>query len=196
MICFKERLKQLRKDKCLTQQELAELMSVSKSTISGYETGAYQPSLENLIRIANIFDVSADYFYANLKQTLSEYKTDIRVPVISKIPDNISLSDELADICDTSPIKVLYFRSIPPEYKQNYLQYFIFEKNTVQYIIRIGENCSNGDTVLACVNGGDADMYLCIKRDCDNVLIDSQNNKYTSSLHIIGVAVEIRGNQQ
>lgn len=196
MSCFNERLKLIRKDNNLTQLELANLLGVSKSTISGYETGTYQPSFENIIRLSDIFSISVDYFYANLKQPHAEYKTDIRIPVIAQIPDNVNIAAALAGLPDVSPLAILCYRAVPHEYVRNRAEYFIFEKDTVQYIIRIGESCSNGDTVLACVNGGNADIYRCTKQNCDFTLTDAQNNKHSSDFHIIGVVIQICEDEQ
>lgn len=56
-----ERLNELRKDKGMTQQELAELLSVSKYTISSYENDKTSPDDYNKVLLAKIFDISLDY---------------------------------------------------------------------------------------------------------------------------------------
>ena len=58
---FIYKLKELREEKGLQQKELAELLNVSKSTISGWEVGRNEPKQEMLIKIAAIFDVTTDY---------------------------------------------------------------------------------------------------------------------------------------
>ena len=50
-------LKQLRKDKGLTQEQLAEHFHVSSRTISRWETGSNMPDVEMLIEIADFYDV-------------------------------------------------------------------------------------------------------------------------------------------
>lgn len=47
---FSERLKTLRKEKKLTQKELAEQIGISQKSYSHWETGKNEPSLENLIK--------------------------------------------------------------------------------------------------------------------------------------------------
>ena len=61
MILFKERLKELRIENKLSQQELAIKLNVSQRSISSWETGFRQPDFEMLEKIANFFDVTADY---------------------------------------------------------------------------------------------------------------------------------------
>lgn len=58
---FKERLKELRKRKGLSQVALSERLGLSKSTIGAYETGDITPSLEALNSIADFFNVGIDY---------------------------------------------------------------------------------------------------------------------------------------
>lgn len=55
------RLRQLRLDKRLKQDQVAQLVGVSKGAISAYETDIRQPSYDVLIRLASLYRVSADY---------------------------------------------------------------------------------------------------------------------------------------
>ena len=56
-----ERLKQLRKEKQLTQSELGEKINVTKVSISGYESGNRTPDTDTLQKLADFFEVSTDY---------------------------------------------------------------------------------------------------------------------------------------
>lgn len=58
---FGEILKRLRKNAHMTQQELADKLWISKSSVSCYEQNTRFPSPEMLIKIASIFHVSVDY---------------------------------------------------------------------------------------------------------------------------------------
>lgn len=60
-----EHIKSLRISKKFTQSDLAELLQVTKSTISSYESGVRQPSYDVLIKISKIFHVSIDYLLGN-----------------------------------------------------------------------------------------------------------------------------------
>jgi len=55
------RIKALREDKDLTQQQVADLLHISRSTYSAYENGANQTPIEILIKLSNIHDTSVDY---------------------------------------------------------------------------------------------------------------------------------------
>lgn len=54
------RLKEIRIKRGLTQKDLSEKLKIKQNTISGYEIGVANPSIENLIKIADILDVSID----------------------------------------------------------------------------------------------------------------------------------------
>ena len=56
-----ERLADLRKDKKLSQKELAEKLKISTYTVSSYEREKSTPDDEMKIKIANFFNVSLDY---------------------------------------------------------------------------------------------------------------------------------------
>lgn len=56
-----EKIKELRKENGITQEELAKNIDVSTSMVGMYETNARKPSYEVLIKIAKYFEVSTDY---------------------------------------------------------------------------------------------------------------------------------------
>lgn len=72
MFDFGERLKELRKNKNWTQQQLANKIELSKTVISKYENNIQMPTLDTLIKLAAIFNVSMDYITGLEKpQTIS-----------------------------------------------------------------------------------------------------------------------------
>lgn len=58
---FDSRLKQLRLNKNLRQEQVANLIGVNKSAISTYENNTRQPSFEILVRLATLYRVCTDY---------------------------------------------------------------------------------------------------------------------------------------
>lgn len=68
MLYFGTKLRKLRKENELTQQQLADKLDVTKGTVSAYETNAKYPSIEVLIKISNVFSISSDYLLG-LSQT-------------------------------------------------------------------------------------------------------------------------------
>jgi transcriptional regulator with XRE-family HTH domain len=56
-----EILKELRKNRGLTQKELSEKLKIGQATIAGYENGSREPHIYSLIAYANFFECSVDY---------------------------------------------------------------------------------------------------------------------------------------
>lgn len=124
---FGERLKLLRDEGGLTQQDIADIINVGRPTIAGYETKGKQPDYDKLKTLANYFDVSVDYLIGN---------TDIR-----KLgPRRIYSASELVDI-------------LPEEYKELFkeqnLGYIKFAKEMMKeeidpedliQLIRVAQN--------------------------------------------------------
>lgn len=57
---FNNRLYQLRKQKGLSQEELAGRLNVSRQTVSKWEIGDSTPDMEKLVAMSELFDVSLD----------------------------------------------------------------------------------------------------------------------------------------
>lgn len=66
-----ERLKTLRKQVKLTQAQIAEKLDISQQAYASWERGAKKPTQENLVKIAQVLNVSVDYLVGN-----SEKKSD------------------------------------------------------------------------------------------------------------------------
>ncbi|MEY8321408.1 helix-turn-helix transcriptional regulator [Lachnospiraceae bacterium 46-61] len=76
---FKDRLKMLRKEKKMTQVTLGQMLNYGYTAIANYESGRNNPSIEDLKKIAAIFNVSMDYLLG---------VNDIRYPYIREDNSN------------------------------------------------------------------------------------------------------------
>lgn len=66
------RIRELRKNRCLTMKQLGEVVDLAESTISQYETGKRQPDNETLLRLGEFFGVTVGYLLG-----VEEVKTPI-----------------------------------------------------------------------------------------------------------------------
>lgn len=66
---FSQRLKLLREEKSVTQNDIAKIIGVGRATIAGYETKGKQPDYEKLLKLSDYFNVTTDYLLG---------KTDIK----------------------------------------------------------------------------------------------------------------------
>ena len=58
---FSERLKELRKERKISQKALGDLLGISDRNIRFYESGEHRPDFEGLLLLAEYFSVSIDY---------------------------------------------------------------------------------------------------------------------------------------
>lgn len=61
MKTFGEKIKELRKERGLTQKAVAEALSVTIPTFSHWECDYQEPSFKDLVALCRFYDVSADY---------------------------------------------------------------------------------------------------------------------------------------
>lgn len=90
---FGKRLKKLRENAELKQEELATKIGLSTSTIGMYENERRQPDYDTLLKISDFFDVSVDYLLGktSVKKYEKPYDTELEEVLFSKAKD---LSDE------------------------------------------------------------------------------------------------------
>jgi len=72
---FDKRLKALRKEKGKTQQNIADLLNVQRSTYGEYERGKILPPMDKMKVLADYFGVSIDYLIGGKNET--EFGTEI-----------------------------------------------------------------------------------------------------------------------
>lgn len=58
---WSERLQECRKKRGLSQEQAAQMLGVSRSTVSAYEKNMVLPSVDVLRRMAEVYEVTADY---------------------------------------------------------------------------------------------------------------------------------------
>lgn len=75
-----EKLSELRKKKGLSQIELAEKLNVSRQAVSRWETGGALPSVENLLSLRELYNVSLDYMVDDREGTEDTVPTDTAIP--------------------------------------------------------------------------------------------------------------------
>lgn len=86
-----ERIKNARIAKHYTQKDLAELINVKSTTVSGWELGRNEPSIETLKKLATKLDVSFSYLAGIEDDSNNDALTweDLGMPYKGKIPDEL-----------------------------------------------------------------------------------------------------------
>ena len=91
---FKNRVKQLRIEKNLTQQQLAEMVDVLKGTVSKWECGITRPEFGTLDKLCDIFNVSLSYLLGS-----SDVKE--RREMTEEDKDRLGFESYLEDECES-----------------------------------------------------------------------------------------------
>lgn len=77
---FSKRLVELRKEKGLTQQEVANAINIVRATYAQYEIGRREPDFETLKKIAQLFDCTTDYLLGRTSMRKPyEYQQDLEI---------------------------------------------------------------------------------------------------------------------
>ena len=85
-----ERLRKLRKDKGMNQEELADIIGVQKSTVSLYEIGKSDPSDKIKIAIAKHFNISLDFLMGIIDKPVSHFNKDLFI----RLPEGMSKEEK------------------------------------------------------------------------------------------------------
>ena len=80
------KLRELRTSNGLTQNEIAVKLGVSGQTILNWENGIYEPKINQLIQLADLFNVTVDYL-------IDREKTPSQVDIVCKELEKISKED-------------------------------------------------------------------------------------------------------
>ncbi|HHT7238218.1 MULTISPECIES: helix-turn-helix domain-containing protein [Bacillus cereus group] len=98
---FPTRLKQIRLEHKLTQEQLGEKINVTKVSVSGYENGNRTPDTDTLQKLADSFDISVDYLLGRTnKRSLNNTPDEFNQPL-----NDPELGLWFKDIKDASPEK-------------------------------------------------------------------------------------------
>lgn len=94
---FAKRLKDLRKARGKTQQQMSEVLSVLRSTYGEYERGKIAPPMDKLQTLAAYFDVSIDYLIgnSNVKRSNSETPPEDISESLARILDSLQNTNDV-----------------------------------------------------------------------------------------------------
>ncbi len=93
-----KKLQKLRKQFKLSPKDVANVLNVSPSIISGYETGERNPSLENLLALSYLYRCSTDYLLGKEKETFidtvdASNLSPLQAQRLSEFLDSLSHND-------------------------------------------------------------------------------------------------------
>ena len=76
------KLKELRKQNKITQEEIAKHLNITQVTYGRYELGTSEPSLETLCKIADYYNTSLDYIVGRTHKNEIGYLKDYQIEFV------------------------------------------------------------------------------------------------------------------
>ncbi len=194
-------LRQARKAKGLTQAEVARTIGLTQNGYSYWENGKAKIDKDQLLKLAELFEVSTDYLLGNTSKpntkgvwipVLGDVAAGIPIEAVEDIVDYEEIDSALAATGDFFGLRI----------KGSSMEPRIREGDVV--IVRKQDDADTGDTVVVLVNGDSATVKR-LKKEADgsmwllpnNPAYDPQHFTPTEitekPVHIIGKVVELRG---
>ena len=166
---FHEKLQELRKNRNLTQEELAEALFVSRTAISKWESGRGYPSIDSLKEISHYFSVTIDELLSNEKLLTiaeKENKANIR-----------NMCNLLMGVVDTLSFLLIILPLYP-----NTIDSFVYSVNLLQYT----ETTAFNRSVYWCFF-----LLLIIAGIAKILFTKSENRKTNQMLTILSMTLSI-----
>lgn len=214
MATFKERLRTLRKEHGMTQEELAKRVQLGKQAISQYERGVREPDYDVLSYLCDIFNVSTDYLLGKVdfttrlvsdeeRQMIDNPRKGVKIRIFGRVAAGIPM-EMIEDIYDEE--------EIPSNMTKGGQEYFglVIHGDSMEpkmsegdiVIVRRQDDAETGDIVIATVNGDDATCKR-LKKEKNGIwlmgtnptfspLFFSRDEMQSIPVRILGKVVELR----
>ena len=198
---FSISLKRQRKQKGLSQEDVARHLGVSKSTVSNWETGYSAPNQDVLVRLADFLDISADELLGRVSVREKEGRTEnlplakesitLHIYLETTEPDKFLHPSEAALTVETTRFSegrffgVLAKADIP----------FTPVRKGAGLILRVQEHGESGDIVFASVGAAPPDFWRYGKSvDGEDMISNCRKQDSVPEIHkISGSDVKIFG---
>lgn len=193
------RIKNLREELNMTQQELADKLEGAKSTVAMYEKGNRKPSLEVLVKLSEIFDCSIDYLLGKTDvrkpiENINNPKKYYMCPVYGRIragqpnwaeeciEGRLPIDIELMNIVNPEEC---FFLRVNGESMNKEIQ------NGAYALIRKTDSVDDGDIAVVLVNGYDATLKV-FNRQGDFILLEPMSTDSSFKTQVYGKDTEIK----
>ena len=191
------KLKEIRQRCKRTQQEVADYLSVDRSTVTKWEGGKYDPDNETLVKLATYYSTTVDELLG-----VAPVK-GIRIPIYGSVPAGIPLEaiENIEGYEEITPALASKGEYFALKIKGESMSPFILDNDIV--IVRKQSEIESGDIAIVLVNGDEATCKTVKISDDGITLIGhntlvypphfySQKEIATLPVRIIGRVVEIK----
>ncbi len=195
------KIKEIRRARNITQQQVANYLGISQQSYRRYETVDTKTiSPDTLLKLAKYFGITVNYL---LDIDKNEVEKGFKIPVLGTIPAGIPI-EAIQEIIDYEEIPIEMASKgefFGLKVKGNSMSPRIEDGDVV--IVRKQDDADNGDVCVIMVNGFDATLKQ-IKKDTNGITLVPFNKEYKPMFYnnleiqelpvrILGVVVELRG---
>lgn len=95
-----KKIKKLREEKGIRQEDIGKLFNVSKSAVSQWENDIRTPDMDTIVKLAAFFNVTTDYLLGHtVKEAALEYGVkEVRFPQLHEDYPDVNIDQYIADI--------------------------------------------------------------------------------------------------
>lgn len=170
------RIKLLREELNMTQQELADKLDGAKSTVAMYEKGDRKPSMEVLLKLSEIFDCSIDYILGKSNNRNNDIAVS-KIPILGtvkagydwlaeeNIVDYITLKENIPNVNEYYALRITGDSMLP----------LLAEGDLV--IVHDQDDVESGQTAVVLINGEEATVKKVVKTN-EGIELHAMNPYY------------------
>ena len=200
-------IKHLRKKQNIDQQELADYLNVPRSTLACWENNIRTPKLEQIVRIAQFFNVNLDIIYNDFNNVTSVDIDDdiIKIPVYGTIKAGIPIESQ-EDIIDYVEIPKSWIRGEKKFYGLKISGDSMFPKYNEDDIVIFEQNddtsLCNGKDCAIMINGTESTFKKLLVNEqgivlqpyntAYDIMIFSKEDVENLPIKVVGIAKERR----
>lgn len=192
---LKDKIKHLRKQNNLTQDDLAKRLGVAKTTVSTWERGGNRPLMDKIVVMSDMFNVPISYFFDEPTEDIEI----VNIPLLGVI----SCGNPITAIENVDE----YQKEIKTQLPTGNLFYLKAQGNSMYPIIPDGAmvmvreqvDVENGEIAAVLINGDEEATIKRVRRINDHILLEPENKEYNSIIidkrnpaRILGKVVRVK----
>jgi repressor LexA len=197
-----ERIKYYRKERGLTQNELAEKTNLSRSHIASIERNIYTPSISTLTEIANALNIESSILISENTTLERKTRNSIQIPVLGTVQAGIPIEvvEDVLDYEEIAPEMAAHGEYFALRVKGSSMEPRMRDGDVV--IVRKQADVNHDDTAIVLVNGNEATIKRVLKSEAGIMLAPNNpafepkfySNKDIAELPVVimGKVVELR----
>lgn len=102
-----QRIKQERIKRNKTQEEIATMLNIQRATYGYYENGKVLPPVDNLVKLANYFDVTIDYLVGMEEETPLDVVQTLKNLLIEVKQNKLTTTNKLVAVSLEETLKII-----------------------------------------------------------------------------------------